>query len=108
MKCEKNNQQHLDSKEEEDFAMNRSSFVNEDVTTSNFQRQGHEIFRLFGGREISCMYISIAAMTWRFFLLFPICLNFFMLHSIPLLLPTYYIILLIFQKSYRSILGSSL
>ena len=41
-KCEKNNQQHLDSKEEEDFAMNRSSFVNEDVTTSNFQRQGHE------------------------------------------------------------------
>lgn len=55
-KCEKNNQQHLDSKEEEDFAMNRSSFVNEDVTTSNFQRQGHEIFRLFGGREISCTY----------------------------------------------------
>ena len=52
-KCEKNNQQHLDSKEEEDFAMNRSSFVNEDVTTSNFQRQGHEIF---GGREISCTY----------------------------------------------------
>ena len=55
-KCEKNNQQHLDSKEEEDFAMNRSSFVNEDVTTSNFQRQGHEIFQLFGGREISCTY----------------------------------------------------
>ena len=47
------------------------------------------------------MYISIAAMTWRFFLLFPICLNFFMLHSIPLLLPTYYIKLLIFQKAYR-------
>ena len=51
----KKNQQHLDSKEE-DFAMNRSSFVNEDVTTSNFQRQGHEIFQLFGGREISCTY----------------------------------------------------
>ena len=47
------------------------------------------------------MYISIAAMTWRFFLLFPICLNFFMLHSIPLLLPTTYIKLLIFQKAYR-------
>ena len=61
-KCEKNNQQHLDSKEEEDFAMNRSSFVNEDVTTSNFQRQGHEIFRLFGGREISCTY---QLLQWR-------------------------------------------
>ena len=55
-------QQHLDSKEEEDFAMNRSSFVNEDVTTSNFQRQGHEIFRLFGGREISCTY---QLLQWR-------------------------------------------
>ena len=47
------------------------------------------------------MYISIAAMTWRFFLLFPICLNFFMLHSIRTSFVTYYIKLLIFQKAYR-------
>ena len=52
----------IQKEEEEDFAMNRSSFVNEDVTTSNFQRQGHEIFRLFGGREISCTY---QLLQWR-------------------------------------------